>query len=178
MTDNHTHADPHEHTHEDGTTHSHAPLHPISTLPGRPENRAAGEEYDERVSTRSEYRNVEDMALETEQDKFWVARIALTKSILAITEEQLSRIVIVNIPEAVEIVLYEDKSHDAPHGHVLHVVDKDGKILMEGTGDDWHDAGWTSEVDEYVWDIYNLDRQGFYTIENKRIRKIPLVIAN
>lgn len=177
MSANHTHVDPHEHTHEDGTTHSHAPHFHTSTLPGKPVDHVAGEEYDKRVTARIPYSAVGDADLEANQDRYWTERIANTKTIVALTEEQLSRIVLENIPEAVEIVLYEDRSHDAPHGHALHVVDASGKVLMEGTGDDWHDAGWTADVDEYIWDIYNLDRQGFHTVEGKRVRKILLRVT-
>jgi hypothetical protein len=107
-------------------------------------------------------------------ERAWTTRVKATEQVIAATEELLARAVGAAVPGAVEVVLYEDHSHDAPHGHVLHIADADGNPIMSGTGDDWHDASWTETVDEYVWDLHHLDREGFQTEGTQRIRRIPL----
>jgi hypothetical protein len=116
-----------------------------------------------RVARRRDYLTTLKNDLADLHEQAWKMRRAATEQIIALTEETLARIVADHLPTAAMVVLYEDTSHDAPHGHVLHVLDADGHVLIEGTGDLWHDSAWTDEVDELVFDLHHLDREGFRT---------------
>lgn len=115
-----------------------------------------------------------DAVLEMNEDA-WKARSAATDVVVAATEELLARLIATHIPEAAEIVLYEDTSHDAPHGHLEQIIDANGHVVMHGTSDHWHDLPWAQEADEYVWDIHHLDRDGFVYDGTRRRRHIPIM---
>lgn len=105
----------------------------------------------------------------------WAARHEVTRVIIATTEELLARHIKAVFPEAASVVLYEDVSHDAPHGHVHSVRDAAGDVIIEGTSDAWHDAEWSGDIDEFVWDLFHLDRDGFLAdAHGLRVRTIAL----
>ncbi len=57
-------------------------------------------------------------------------------------------------PTAVRATVVTDHSHDEPHGHIGHLLDADGKILVEGSSSEWHDNPETIIVDEAIYDWY------------------------
>jgi len=114
-----------------------------------------------------------DDVLDMNEDA-WKARSASTDVIVAATEELLARMIVEHFPEAASIVLYEDTSHDAPHGHLERILDADGNVIMLGTSNEWHDFAWAQEADEYIWDLHHLDRDGFVADGQRRRRHIPV----
>jgi hypothetical protein len=90
------------------------------------------------------------------------------------SQSQLARVIKDNLPSAEVIVIYEDRTHDAPHGHLEGVLDSDGKLIIAGTTDKWHDLEWTTEADEIVWDLYYLGSHLFNLIAGKRRMIIDL----
>lgn len=69
-------------------------------------------------------------------------------------EELIARIVLKNLSEAHIVFIVVDDSHDAPHGHIGDVLDHDRKVIANGLSDEWHDIGWTGEVNDLAWDLY------------------------
>jgi hypothetical protein len=131
-------------------------------------------EMDQRLASRQEYTDSSDAALQTVYEEAWEVRRSATEVVVTVTEEMVARAVRAQFPDADQIVLYEDHSHDAAHAHVLHVVDADGHVLIAGTGEEWHDADWSSDIDELVWDLYHLDRSGFLHEGDQRLRRITV----
>lgn len=78
-------------------------------------------------------------------------------------EESICRIIAKHIPEASIIVIVEDSSHDSPHGHIQHILDKEQNILADGGSDEWHDLDWTGEVNDLAWDLHYLASPLFVT---------------
>lgn len=173
----HGHNHDHSHNHEHEHTHSHDEASNVeevfNTSPAGDGDVA--KDYETRAAKRETYRNYSDDDLDDSFNAMWNIRRNNTNIILALTEETISRIVKKNIPNAAEIVLYEDHSHDAPHAHALLVSDEKGHVLIEGTGDDWHEASWTMDVDELIWDLYNLDPHGFHREGKIRYRRIAIL---
>jgi hypothetical protein len=139
---------PHPHPHD----HEHAP-HPVDA---------------------HDLSDASDQGLTGIIEQAYAARAAATAVIVAALQEQIGRAVWVALPSAATVVLYEDRSHDAPHAHVRAVLDADGATLADGTGDWWHEQDWTGNVDELVWDLYHLDPAGFHSSAGERIRNIPV----
>lgn len=166
----HDHSQPH---HENTHSHEHAPA--PRRLPGHAVQALHDSQAEKRASRRVMFAGQHvDAVLEMNEDA-WRARSAATDVVVAATEELLARLVADHFPTAVAIVLYEDTSHDAPHGHLEKIVDADGHTLILGTSDQWHDLAWAQEADEYVWDLHHLDRDGFvYEEHNRRRRHIPI----
>jgi hypothetical protein len=96
----------------------------------------------------------------------WSAYSVAKQNVIVQTMNMLARIVHAQLPTAKFIILYEDHSHDAPHGHIESFLDESGHLI--DLGEDWHDIPWGSEVDELVWDIYNLAKEHFTTSGDKR----------
>lgn len=69
-------------------------------------------------------------------------------------EESIARIILKNSPEAQIVFVIVDESHDAPHGHIGDVLDHDRKVIANGLTDQWHDLGWTGEVNDLAWDLH------------------------
>lgn len=103
---------------------------------------------------------------EEDYESAWVSYSDARKKTVAYVIARMLGIVRQNNPEAAYVLLYEDHSHDAPHGHVEAFLDKNHHVIELDT--DWHDVEWSNEVDEYVWDIYNLGKETFSLIEGKR----------
>lgn len=100
---------------------------------------------------------------------------ALNDASVALTDEHLARLVSSNVPGAFDVVLVEDTSHDAPHGHVHSVRDTAGRTLLDGRSDEWHDLPWTGDVDEDVFDLFHLAREDFVEMPGiGRARVIPV----
>lgn len=107
----------------------------------------------------------------------WVSREEISSVAAVIAEEIVIRMV-QNLfsKDILEIHLYEDKSHGSPHGHVLRLVDGEGETVVEGVSDVWHNMPGTSEIDEFVSEIYQLVPTSFIydKEENARIHVIPV----
>jgi hypothetical protein len=182
--DNHVHPHTHEgdkitHDHDAGHGHEHGPdTHTHEKSHGHASTALSREETARRDLRRG-WAALSEEAVAGEHNELWTQRRALTERLVALTEEMIARAVRESIADAGYIVLYEDHSHDAPHAHVLHVLDADGHVIVSGTGDDWHDAVWTTDVDELVWDLFHLDRHGFITRPEEghtmRVRRIPVL---
>lgn len=164
----HAHNENHNHTHAEETNS-------FLNLPGGENNSHVSIDYQNRVEARTNYINIDEADMSAVYDQMWVKRKEATQAIIALTEEMISRMVKQHIPDAVEIVLYEDHSHDEPHAHVKHVVNNSGIILIEGTSDEWHELSWGNDIDELVWDLYHLDRTGFIRENNTKYRRIAIL---
>lgn len=172
----HDHSHPHHgnsHDHNDEHGHSHAAPEP-KVMPAAATQALHDRQAEKRNARRAMFsdKTVEDV-LEMNEDA-WKARSASTEVVVAATEELLARTVLQHFPTAVLVTLYEDVSHDAPHGHLERIEDVNGHVLILGTSDTWHDLSWSQEVDEYVWDLHHLDRDGFVLDGNRRRRHIPM----
>lgn len=178
MTHEHSHEHNHSHSHDGGHTHDHAHGHavPRSRAWGYPELDSLAETKDRaRLSSRAVFAGVSDDAVAADLEAFWAARVSATRQLTAATEETLARIVARHLPNAAMVVLYEDTSHDAPHGHVHTILDGHGHTLIEGTSDQWHDLDWAGDVDDLVWDLHHVDRDGFTDDgTGLRVRRIPI----
>lgn len=173
--DNHKHTHSHDHSHGHSHNDSHSHVEEVfNSSPAGFADSVNLKEYEKRNSSREELQGMPENKMEQLYDIAWKQRKEATATIVTMTEEMLSRMVKEHFPESVEIVLYEDHSHDAPHAHVKHVVNSEGLILIDGTSDEWHDLSWTPDVDELVWDLYNLDRQGFQREGHNRYRRIAI----
>lgn len=172
--DEHTHA--HEHSHEHEASHGHEHSHEHVTLEV---DAATADDMARREARRAELHDLTLGDLEVSHEVVWRARRQATDTIVVYTEEMMARLVHAHFPTAAQIVLYEDTSHDAPHGHVLHIVDADGHVLIDGTGDTWHDAAWTDAIDDLVFDLHHLDREGFRTEKRngRRLRRITVTVT-
>lgn len=166
MTHDHTH--PH-HPHDE---HEHAPS--PRSMPAEAVHALHNHQAEKRAARRAMFasKGVDDV-LDMNEDA-WKARSAATDVVVAATEELLARLICEHFPTAVSIVLYEDTSHDAPHGHLEQIIDADGHVIMLGTSNEWHDFAWAQEADEYVWDLHHLDRDGFIFEGQRRRRHIPV----
>jgi hypothetical protein len=105
----------------------------------------------------------------TSEDAYEIAWSSYSKAkreVIAHTIVKMNEIVLNNLPHAKYVLLYEDHSHDAPHGHVEVFLDETQHAIE--LSEDWHDLAWSSEVDEYVWDIYNLGKEYFTLVDGKR----------
>jgi hypothetical protein len=172
-----SHDDSHDHSHTSGEPHEGTgapPAAPPRVLPA-PALQAL---HEAQARTREQQRELlAGLTHEELQDLYeqnWKIRTDSSNAIVTASEELLARAVTAELPAAAMVVLYEDTSHDAPHGHVHSVLDITGDVLISGTSDAWHDAEWTEEVDEFVWDIHQLDRAGFRTEGSMRVRRIPI----
>lgn len=165
----------HEHTHphhpQDG--HEHAPSPRV--MPAEAVHALHNHQAEKRATRRAMFasKGLEDV-LEMNEDA-WKARSASTDVIVAATEELLARLISEHFPQAASIVLYEDTSHDAPHGHLERVLDADDNVIILGTSNEWHDFAWAQEADEYIWDLHHLDRDGFVSEGQRRRRHIPII---
>lgn len=165
---NHRETDHHHNEHDNSSEQ-------FNTSPGGDQDSNAFKDIQNRASERNKYSTLDEADMSAFYDKMWLQRKEATKAIIALTEEMISRMVKQHLPEAAEIVLYEDHSHDEPHAHVKHIVDHSGAILIEGVSDEWHDLPWSNETDELVWDLYHLDRTGFIREQNGKYRRITIL---
>lgn len=165
----HDHSQPH---HDNDHAHSHAPS--PRTLPSDTVKALHDHQAEKRAARRAMFsgKPVDDV-LEMNEDA-WKARTAATDVVVAATEELLARLIVDHFPTASAAILYEDTSHDAPHGHLEKIVDGEGRVVMLGTSDEWHDLPWAQEADEYIWDLHHLDRDGFTHDGSRRRRHIPI----
>lgn len=69
-------------------------------------------------------------------------------------EDAIARAILDRFPEAHRIEIFEDISHDAPHGHIGKVLDERKNLLIDGTSEEWHNLEWTRSVDEDAWDFH------------------------
>lgn len=99
-------------------------------------------------------------------EEAWAEYSAAKKKVVAYTIQKMVGLIIEQVPEVAYVILYEDHSHDAPHGHIEALLDASQHSI--NLGGDWHDLGWTNEVDEYVWDVYNLGKEYFSLTGGKR----------
>lgn len=111
---------------------------------------------------------VAEEVLASEHEEAWVDFLAAKSELVQSTCSMIASTVLENLESAAYIVLYEDRSHDAPHGHVEAIYNAAGETLLEGAGDSWHDLDWASDIDEWVWDIYYVSAESFTAIEGKR----------
>lgn len=177
-THDHPHDHPHDHDHDHSHGHDHAHAPDPRVLPAEVTDALYAAQQAKLEQRRAPLASRPTSDIQAAYEQAWAARVEATSIIVSVTEELLARLVASHVPGAHEIVLYEDHSHDAPHGHVKHVLDADGNVLLEGTGDAWHDAGWTEDADEYVWDLHHLDRDGFIPDGAQRLRRIPVYLGD
>jgi hypothetical protein len=169
----HPHGD-HEHSHEHDHEHGHEHAPSPRSMPAEAVHSLHDYQAEKRAARRAMFasKDIDDI-VEFNEDA-WKARTSATDVIVAVTEELIARLVLEHFPKAHAIVLYEDTSHDAPHGHLEKIVDVEGNVLILGSSDEWHDFAWAQEADEYIWDLHHLDRDGFVFEEQKRRRHIPI----
>lgn len=96
----------------------------------------------------------------------WSTYSRAKREVIAHTILKMNDIVLNKLSQAKYVLLYEDHSHDAPHGHIEVFLDESKHVIK--LDEDWHDLEWSSEVDEYVWDIYNLGKEYFTLIDGRR----------
>lgn len=135
----HEHSHDHDHSHEHPHGHDRG-LRPVSDAP-------SGDAALER--------------LEESLEQAWRRRLDADRDITAALEALIATRVAQAMPDASAVLFYEDRSHDAPHGHIRAVCAEDGTVLLAGTGDEWHDLAWTHEIDELVFDLFTVDRARF-----------------
>lgn len=104
--------------------------------------------------------------IEEQLERFWSEYVLSKKKVVVKSAELALEIIRKFLPEAKYILIYEDHSHDAPHGHIEAILD--GSMHSIHIHGDWHDLEWTHEVDELVWDIYTLSKEYFSLVEGKR----------
>ena len=110
--------------------------------------------------------NLGENELEPTLEATWSQYILAKKKVVAYSAEFGLSLIKKVLPNAKYLVIYEDHSHDAPHGHVEAILDETmHAIELEG---DWHDLEWSHEIDELVWDIYNLAKEYFSLVGGKR----------
>ena len=109
------------------------------------------------------FRAFTDTELEAARDQAWFDRNELSERLLHISGELLVRALRRHVPQLARVLLREDTSHGAPHGHLHQVLDQDGNILVDGSSDAWHDAEWSIDIDDYAWEIHHLGRHLFRT---------------
>lgn len=88
-------------------------------------------------------------------DETWERKQNLSLAAFHICEELLARVIVENVPGAAIIVVTQDTSHDAPHGHLKRVRDAAGNVLVDASSAEYHDLPWAYQADEYVYDLYN-----------------------
>ncbi len=104
--------------------------------------------------------------LDEELEKSWAGYVAAKKDVVFHSTHMIMSVIRKHLPNARYVVIYEDHSHDAPHGHIEAILDAEmHKVEVDG---DWHDLEWSNEVDELVWDIYNLSKEYFSLNGGKR----------
>lgn len=89
-------------------------------------------------------------------DEAWAKRHAATVELSDLIVSKIKTLVLEQFPQAGKIVLYEDHSHDHPHAHLAYIATRSGDVLIEGAGDDWHEADYSHEIDELIWDLYHV----------------------
>jgi len=108
---------------------------------------------------------------ESVEDEKYQETWAVYRQAEASLVRQISQMIAVEVsnhlPEAKHIVLYQDTSHDAPHGHIEAVLDASGNNLTAHSGD-WHDLDWTADIDEWAWDIHHLSPSSFTRMGDRR----------
>ena len=97
----------------------------------------------------------------------WAVYRRAEASLVSQISQMLAVAVSEHLPEAKYIVLYQDTSHDAPHGHIEAVLDESGNNLTAHSGD-WHDLDWTADIDEWAWDIHHLSPSSFTRMGDRR----------
>jgi len=105
---------------------------------------------------------------EDEYELAWATYSRVRNKISDMTQKRIMEHVLEHIPEACFVVLYEDRSHDAPHGHCEGIYSCSGEELLSGTSDTWHDLDWTSDIDEFIWDVYHVSSDRFTTLGGVR----------
>jgi hypothetical protein len=122
------------------------------------------------VTDKSEfYKLVNSLPTEISEEEYeasWSEYTEAKKKVAAYSIKKMVSLVKSQLPEASYIVLYEDHSHDAPHGHIEAFIDSTEHTIK--LDQDWHDLSWSNEVDEIVWDIYHLAKEHFVLIDGKR----------
>lgn len=104
--------------------------------------------------------------LETALEESWSEYVSAKRKVVFYSSEQALAIVKNFVPNAAYLVIYEDNSHDAPHGHLEVILDESmHEIALD---EDWHDLDWSHEIDELVWDIYTLAKEYFTLVGGKR----------
>lgn len=141
----------HSHSHSHGISHSQ-----LSSL--------------QEATAKSEFYNLVNSlpsdVSEEDYESSWSEYAEAKKIVAAYSIKKMIALVKSQLPDAAYIVLYEDHSHDAPHGHIEAFLDStEHTIKLE---QDWHDLSWSNEVDEVVWDIYHLAKEHFILNDGKR----------
>lgn len=103
-----------------------------------------------------------------EYENSWREYIAARGELVRATSHKIMNAVSEHLPDVKWIVFYEDRSHDAPHGHIEGILDEDGHDLVQASGQDWHDLDWTGDIDEWTWDLYHLHAEMFMKIGSRR----------
>lgn len=98
----------------------------------------------------------------------WARYSAAEKDLVKTISQMIANEVAEHMPDAAFIVLYQDTSHDAPHGHIEAVLDSNGVNLITSQHLDWHDLEWTSDIDEWAWDIHHLSPSSFIRLGERR----------
>lgn len=106
------------------------------------------------MTTTARLQRFTDSQLTDALDETWRRRADLGRAALRICEELAARHLRQHLPGAHEVVLIEDRSHDAPHAHLNVITDHTGRELANGASDAWHDAAWARDIDEIVHDMY------------------------
>lgn len=112
-------------------------------------------------NSREHYAAFDDTELDEALNGIWAERERASAQAALVIAEMISRLIVQHIPNAARVVLVEDRSHGAPHGHVRDIFDGDGAHLISGRGDDWHNLDWSHDVDEHVHDLHYLASQVF-----------------
>lgn len=117
-----------------------------------------------------------DREIEFALDLAWGQRTAASANIAGFSAARLFRLVRENIPGAVTIVLREDTSHLPAHGHLDAILDADGTVLMDCSGDEWHHLSWTGQADEDAWDVYETAGSAAFLTEADGVRRLRITV--
>jgi hypothetical protein len=110
--------------------------------------------------------NLEISEVEESLELAWSEYVATKKKVVFYSTQSALSLIQKFVPNAKYLVVYEDHSHDAPHGHIEVILDETmHEISLDG---DWHDLEWSHEVDELIWDIYSLAKEYFSLVGGKR----------
>lgn len=124
---------------------------------------------EESIDTRSQgIYSINKYVSDAEYEKFWKNYTEARNAAALACHSKLAEIISQHYPEAQTIILYEDRSHDAPHGHLEGILDVNGSLIISGTSDEWHELDWSADADDLIWDTYHLGSHLFNTLDGKR----------
>jgi hypothetical protein len=116
----------------------------------------------------------EEYNIEESLDRAWELRTKTNLLIGKLLSAKIAKTVSANLPNTKTIIVREDTSHLPPHGHVDDILDSDGESLMPKS-EDWHDLFWSADVDDDVYDLYDIFSYKFI-VEDDGIRRLRIVL--